>query len=500
MARREEYRRAARAIASYLAERQRPDGAFPGPDNYGVASALWLWSQFGAEYARQLDRAWNRLKESPPSTHGEFNTYALLHARARLGERPVDTLLRRIKPGARHSANWMLLRAACDLHQGKPLTSLFAAIEGQMALVRYARRGLICDRPKVRSLAYHAFCGALLADIWEQRQLRWAGRAALRAAMFLSNLMLPNGDTLYLGRGQQQIFGYGALLYLLEAAEAMSGNGEFRGQAELAFNKLMRYQRRDGSFPLVLREGEDQEPWRMEAARPGWYSYNRYADYLPFLGGMLLKASETQPPPFRVTPLSAHPDFRMFSNNYYTAMLAKPGGAPTNDMAFPYVCVEGESLFPCYGREGDELEPGEMPFPYGVMNGVSYSFRDNLRYTLRNNALLGESRLVRHERRFEFREKGFDCVEEITFKRSCSFASFAPANYLFRTLQPAGEGSFETWHRKARARITLAPAGEIYPEAAVTASGQLVALRYEVKGYEARLGEKVVVRLGVEFR
>lgn len=500
MLRREEYRGAARAIASYLAERQRPDGGFPGPDNYGVASALWLWSQFGAEFARQLDRAWNRLKESPPSTHGEFNTYALLHARERLGEGPVDALLRRIKPGARHSANWMLLRAACDLRQGRPLASMLAAAEGRMALARYARRGLICDRPHVRSLAYHSFCGALLSDIWEQRRLRWAGRSALRAALFLAGLILPNGDTLYLGRGQQQIFGYGALLYLLEAAEAMTGRGEFRVHADIVFDKLMRYQRRDGSFPLVLREGEEQEPWRPEVARPGWYSYNRYADYLPFLGCMLLKTAAAEAAECEAVIKGAHPDFRVVGNGSYTAVLARPGGAPTNDMAFPYVCVEGESLFPCYGREGDGLEPGEMPFPYGVlMNGKSYSFRDNLRYKLRDSLLLGESRLARHERKFEFREDGFDCIDEITFKQGCSFTSFVPANFLFRTLRSVGEGRFETWHRKARAVLSLEPVGTIYPEAAVTASGQLVALRHEIKGFEAKAGEKVKVGLRVGF-
>ena len=67
MPRREEYQGAARAIAVYLAERQRPEGGFPGPDNYGVAYALWLWSSFGVEFARQIDRAWQRLNMRRPT-------------------------------------------------------------------------------------------------------------------------------------------------------------------------------------------------------------------------------------------------------------------------------------------------------------------------------------------------------------------------------------------------------------------------------------------------
>ena len=91
MPRREEYQGAARAIAVYLAERQRPEGGFPGPDNYGVAYALWLWSSFGVEFARQIDRAWQRLKDNLPQSHGEFNIYALLHCRERLGDgRPLS--------------------------------------------------------------------------------------------------------------------------------------------------------------------------------------------------------------------------------------------------------------------------------------------------------------------------------------------------------------------------------------------------------------------------
>ena len=500
MQRREEYRGAARAIAVYLAERQRPDGGFPGPDNYGVASALWLWSHFGAEFARQLERAWHRLKSAPPGSHGEFNVYALLHARERLGEGPVDALLRRFRPGARHSANWMLLRAACDLRQGRPLASILAAAEGRAALARYARRGLICDRPHVHSLAYHAFCGALLSDIWEHRRLRWAGRSAVRAATFAAGFVLPNGDTLYLGRGQQQIFGYGALLYLLEAAQQMTGRGEFGELAERVFAKLMKHQRRDGSLPLVLREGEEHEPWRPDPARPGWYTYNRYADYLPFLGCMLLKAAAAEAPECEAVTKKEHPDFRVVRNGRYTAVLARPGGAPTNDLAFPYVCLGGESVFPCYGREGDHVEPSEMPLPYGVAaDGKSYGFRDNLRYRLSEDGLVGESGLVRHVRRFEFREDGFDCLDEMTFRKACAFASFVSASFLFRTLRSAGDGRFETWHRKARAVLSLEPAGTIHPEAAVTASGQLVALRHEVKGFEARRGDTVGVRLRVGF-
>jgi len=501
MPRREEYQGAARAIAVYLAERQRPEGAFPGPDNYGVACALWLWSYFGVEFARQIDRAWQRLKDDPPQSHGEFNIYALLHCRERLGEGPVNALLRRIQPGARHSANWMLLRAACDIGQRGLSASLLGTIEGRGALLRYARHGFIHDRPHVRSFGYHAFCGALLADLWEQRRVAWAGRAAARAARFLAPLILPNGDALYVGRGQQQIFGYGPLVYLLEAAARMTGEAEFGELADSVFARLMRFQRSDGSFPLVLREGEEAEPWAPDAARPGWYSYNTYGDYLPFLGCMLLKAAEAEPAALgQVASSPPHPDFLVVSKGKYAAVLARPGGAPTNDLPFPYVCVDGESIFPCYGGEGDDIRPREVPLPYGVFaDGREYGFREHLRYRMGDHGLMGESRLVRHVRRFEFLEDGFDCLDEIAFRKPVAFGRFVPANFLFRTLRDIVAPVLETWHGKARAMVEMDPPGTVHPEAAVTASGTLVGLRHEMEQFQAKAGETLSGRLKVRF-
>ena len=501
MPRREDYGGAARAIALYLAERQRPDGNFPGPDNYGIASALWLWSHYGVEFARQIDRAWHRLKGAPPESHGEFNVYALLHCRERLGRAPVDALLRRIPFGWRHSANWMLLRAVCRAQPGPCFRPARASLEARGALLRYARQGFIADRARVRSFAYHAFCGALLADLWRHHLKRWAARAAVRAADCLVPFVLPNGDSLYVGRGQQQIFGYGALLYLLESAARLSGRPEFATLAGRVFGRLLSFQRRDGSFPLVLREGEAAEPWQPDRSRPGWYAYNRYADYLPFLGCMLVKAGEPEVGyTGDVEPAKPHADFQVRREGRYVAVMGRPGGAPTNDLAFPYVCWEGESLFPCYGAEGDRVEPEAMPLPYGVSaGGEQYSFRDRLEYRLSEEGLAGGSRLVRHIRRYEFFSDGFTCRDEIAFRGTYSFASFVPANFLFRTLRRLATGEFETWHRGARARLHLKPEGSIHPNAAVTASGLLVALRHTRGRLEVRAGDTISAELRVRF-
>ncbi len=501
MQRRERYGAAAREIARYLAERQRRDGTFPGPDNYGVAFSLWLWSHFGVEFARQLDRAWQRLKADPPKTHGEFNVYALLHCRERMGSRPVEALARRLRFGRRHSANWVLLRSVCRAQQGPFVSPRRSRAEARAVLLRYARHGLICDRAQVRSFAYHALCGALLADLWREFGAAWIGKAVVAAARFLAPFVLPNGDALYVGRGQEQVFGYGALLYLLEAGAQLTGDRTFEELAERVFQRLSRFQRRDGSFPLVLREGEEQEPWRPDASRPGWYTYNRYGDYLPFLGCMLLKAADTELARLdALEPLAQHPHFLRHEDSRYTAVVAMPGGASTNDLPFPYVCVDGESVFPCYGVEGDDIAPQAVPLPYGVLaGGRAYSFREQLRYRIQGRELIGEARLAQHVRAFQFKRDGFDCVDSISFRRPCEFESFVPANFLFRTLRPLNASTFETWHRDAKAQVCIDPHPSIHPEAAVSSSGVLVALRHSLDGFTARAGDRISVQVRVRF-
>lgn len=495
------YEQVASGIAAYLAERQQRHGGFPGPDHYGVAFAVWLWSHFAPRFDPQIELALRRLESHLPRSHGEFNAYALLQCRQRLGPQGVDGILGRLRLDGRRTANWALLRAACRAHLGPWCSRLRAAAAGRLALGRYARGGFICDQRGVRSAAYHAFSGGLLADLWRAQRFPWAARAALRAAQAVLALVLPNGDAVYVGRGQHQIFGIGALLWLLEAAAGMSGRDTFRAAARRVFDYLLQHRRADGSFPLVLQDDEPPEPWDPDASRPGWYSYNRYADYLPFLGCMFLRAAAPGVRPTGSAPADAAlPGMAVIVRARYTAVLSEPGGAPTNDLAFPYVCVDGESLFPCYGAEGRETPPGSLALPFGVLEGGRrYEFRDRLRYRLRDGALEGASASVRHARRFEFQENGFVCRDEIAFRRSAIFSEFSPANFLFRTLRPAALGGFETWWHGARARLALDAPAAVVPEAAVSASGRLVALRNVRGRFTARRGDVLRTELRVEF-
>lgn len=499
MPERHAYRELAHQLAAYLAARQQPDGGFPGPDHYGVASAVWLWAHFGQEFAPCLARALARLRDGPPRSHGEFNGYALLQAARLRPDLRLEPVLAAIRFGGRHSANWMLLRAACRALRGGSGAARGAA-EARAALLRYAHHGFIADRPGVRSLAYHVFCGALLAEMWRHHGWSWAGSAALQAARVAQRLVLPNGDALYVGRGQQQVFGYGALLLLLEAAAGAGEEPALREAADRVFAYLGSYQRPDGSLPLVLSRDEPPEPWLWDA-RPGWYTYNRYADYLPFLACLLLRAAEGPAPPLpdAPPPPPPHPAFRRWDLAAYSAVVALPGGASTNDLAFPYVCVRGEPLLPCYGGEHPP-PPDALPLPYAwPLRGSPFSFRDRVRYQWEGDGLAGACSLFAHRRGFTFGPTGFVCRDRIAFRRPCEFAEFVPANFLFRDLGSDAGGAFMTRCGQAAARVVMRPRGEVVTGAAVTASGRLDALRLVRRPFRAAAGERLAITLEVEF-
>ncbi len=151
--------------------------------------------------------------------------------------------------------------------------------------------GLLMDEYLTRSLQYHNFSVLILLKIFEKnKKLRWLEEKIIIAIDFsLSNIM-SDGTSQFIGRGQEQIFGYASLIAALKIFENIF-NKDLDKEINLLVNKVYYHQREDGFIPLVLRTEnlENSIQYYSENETPsGWYSYNSSFDYLPFLSYCLL--------------------------------------------------------------------------------------------------------------------------------------------------------------------------------------------------------------------
>lgn len=189
--------------------------------------------------------------------------------------------------------NWYLLRNVNKALFSK--LSLFDKFKLRLASIFYQDNdGMILDEFKTRSLQYHAFCLFVLAEFIEiMPECSWVKNWFLKGVHYSIKQILEDGTSLYIGRGQEQIFGYGALIYALEYChDKLEPLDEV--VLDSVCNKVISYQRDDGSYPLVLRHREIEQPGvsYSQDQPAGWYGYNTLYDYQPFLAYCLIKAGE----------------------------------------------------------------------------------------------------------------------------------------------------------------------------------------------------------------
>lgn len=421
---------AARQIANWLAQQVQADG-FPARTFYGEAFTLWLWQFFPGEFAsvsQQLQPiAQQQLMRQDVEAHPEFNAWAILHYCQKTNQSPCGMLPTLPQLNNTPNSNWLLLGTLVRLlwakQTGKQANHgklrrhtrlLLAAQQQRDGLIRDDRlisRQLPLPFPYGRStsyrlkkmahlqklsLQYHCFSLLLLQEIWQLTGWAFVQTAVQRGHQAIGRFILGNGDSLYLGRGQQQIFGYGSLLYFL-AARANAGSQEAVAQIDQVWQFVRQFQQADGRFPLVLRAGEDGYPKVVDTADPrwlGWYGYNNLFDYLPFLGVQLARAAQllanSSPPsaaPTKRAAVEVTPKFAFVRQPTWQMTLAAPGGDNSQDQPMPYLCLQGESILPCFGGEaGDDqlYQLTALPLPYLQLdNGRFHFLRHAMRWRLR---------------------------------------------------------------------------------------------------------------------
>ena len=186
---------------------------------YGATYTLALFHGAEDYYALRkiLLKQYSGMDKSNPEFHWEFNNYALqeisiANASAGIDDVEVDELLLPLQFKGTPCTNWTLLRCLVKLRNGD-MSPIIACKEKLHAM--QGVNGLIMDDKGVKSFQYHCFSTALVYEIYESTKDAYFLNVFKNAVVFIRNFILPSGETLIIGRGQNQSFGYGSLVFVL---------------------------------------------------------------------------------------------------------------------------------------------------------------------------------------------------------------------------------------------------------------------------------------------
>lgn len=379
---------------------------------------LKLTDQLTPQLRDLLVHAYTDKPKADPEFHWEFNNYALLKYKSLTSDESVHSLLTPLRFKYTLSTNWKLLRLHTSWLAGEDHTAV--RVEASKILrQRQSANGQIWDGKRDRSFQYHAFSVAMVGELF-----RLSGDPFLRerfemGVKFIRHFVLANGDSLYVGRGQQQLFGYASLAYALALGQVILGDRSLGNELEKVLNRVASFQRADGSFPLVFNPEEYASstiPDQKNPA-PGWYPYNNLFDYLPFAAYLLAETAtllDSAPPAHSRSPnmesVSCDGTYLKATTTRYQAVVSKPGGLWVNDLPFPYVVYKDQSLFPCYGSlsylAANRFDPA---FPYPYHTKKPWSLRNSLlSSTLSKSRLTLVSPLGILRRNFSFAETTFN--------------------------------------------------------------------------------------------
>lgn len=457
------------------------DGSFEARTYYGELYAALAMAIYNKDFflptILQFIDSYYYLDKNHDSFHWEFNNYALIELQKEMPKRnkKIDVLLKKPKFKGTKVTNWTLLRNL-TLFKLK-IKQNEAKKNAKTRILRMQRNGLIKDDEDVRSLQYHCFSMSLIGEFFLTSGDVFFKDRFFSAVEFISKFILPNGMTNYIGRGQEQIFGYGPLIFSLLLAYKIKKDNNYLEKTGLILKHINSFQRSDGSFPLVLRKEEKGIPLSNVTNNKnylGWYNYNNYFDYLAFFAYYLVKVLKLEmseqiagiPSSSRTNETNfVNNDFLVVKKKKYTAVLSRPGGYWTNDLPIPLICNSKGIFSPIYGGEqfGSHLYNESMiPLPWGIVNWKNACFlisnksliktllrrkscfylRNHLNYDLTSNSISGSSRVLTHNRLFKFYHQKIEIFDVLKFKKKCYFHKFYFVNLLFYNLSKKDNETF----------------------------------------------------------
>ncbi len=226
--------------------------------------------------------------------HWDFQNYAFLETFNLLKDDLLEHervlwlngLKKYIENNRNRHTNWIAMRSYSALMRYFVFHSIVDKLRFYCRLSRVykARKkdGCYDDFPNMsRPIQYHVFTVALLHRIYLLKPTKKLKRKIISGIDYFLKFVDPEGCFNYFGRGQEQIFGYGLALYVLEAGQQL--DPEQRSKHAIQRNKIWKYLyqfKTTDHFPLVLNSHKDEEKF-------GWYDYHHTTVYNAFLGAWL---------------------------------------------------------------------------------------------------------------------------------------------------------------------------------------------------------------------
>ncbi len=390
--------------------------------------------------------------------HWDFQNYALIECYRRLKDHVAEDIkqhwqqaLKQWRSNHRNKlTNWAAMRALSHVQRYQTFGNwldLFRYKRNEMLIYKAEHRnGCFDDELNVsRSIQYHIYTVALLHRLYLSTQRKRHAQSFLRGVEFLLKFVDPDGDFNYWGRGQEQVFGYGAAVYALTAAANLTGERRYEQVADKVYDYLLQFKRGD-HFPLVLNDHED-------AKRVGWRDYHHTTVYNAFLAVWLGFAEELRRSKIQSInvanafekPDLTETDFAFLRNeNFFVALgsglshyASEMGLSPCHiwvkDLGAIYSCPGG-AMRETFGKfYGDGLAEKNCLAPLAVnYDGTLYSPANKTgkidKCTQDSIDCFLDYGIFEVHRRMAISSAVLQITDEIVFKQECAFEEFRVFN------------------------------------------------------------------------
>lgn len=368
---------------------------------YGETFAALSFCEWGQgmdeKYVKKFLTLYRDKEKETPEFHWEFNNYALIHMPNALVTSMLgyDYEIDRFK--YTNCTNWILLRCLCQLSLKRSKQECLQEIDQKLKEM-VTDSGLIKDNENVNSFQYHIFSAVLIYELYEKTQIEKYWDQFIKAVDFLINFILPNGCSIYIGRGQEQLFGYGLVLDALTIAAQKTGDEKYLYYLNSVLDYIQSFinmEMLQPPLPLTLNHEEKESEAHLDKndiRHPGWYGYNNYLDYIAFFEYFTIRAYkhlkkvkilENSSNCYQVQNFMYHDkEYVVVKKERYMMTIAKGGGYWTNSQQLPILCYNNKIVLPCCGGEqyGCSLYAKEvLPLPYVQLSGLRSSNQNKVK-------------------------------------------------------------------------------------------------------------------------